>query len=203
MKKTFAIRPPSAAMVVALTALFVALGGTGYAASQLSHSPRGSAARHQVKPPSESTKDLNQIKAFFNSQKRSLVGPAGSNGATGSPGPQGPQGVQGPPGAPATTLFAFVHENGTLVRGTPGATASLLGSGSNQFYEVNFPRDVSKCVPEVSIGNTSGNGSIKSLPFARMLSDEGASPPSTVEVDLLNPSAAGLVTGAFNLIVIC
>jgi hypothetical protein len=40
-----ALRPPSPAMVVALIALFVSLGGTGYAASQSTSSPTAVAGK--------------------------------------------------------------------------------------------------------------------------------------------------------------
>src|SRR5437870_3577414 len=40
--------PPSPAMVIALTALFVALGGTGYAATKLQDKPSASPAKKQA-----------------------------------------------------------------------------------------------------------------------------------------------------------
>lgn len=53
----FARRLPSPAMVVALTALFVAMGGTGYAASQLSQSDRAQAAKPKPKSKPKPTPD--------------------------------------------------------------------------------------------------------------------------------------------------
>lgn len=60
MRKSVARSLPSPAMVVALTALFVALGGTGYAATQLSQSPSAAAAKHKKK------NDNAQDKKLFN-----------------------------------------------------------------------------------------------------------------------------------------
>lgn len=205
MKKLFASRGAAAASASLLT---LVIAGGSYAVAAGS----GSTIHACAKKSNGALRLAKQCKKTERGLSWSTQGPAGPAGPAGPPGTQGPvgaqgpqgaQGVQGPAGAPATTLFAYVHETGALVRGTPGTTASLLGSGTNQFYEVNFPQDVSKCVPEVSMGNDTGNGLTKAMPVARMLSDEGASPASTVEVDLLNPSGSGLVTGAFNLIVIC
>ena len=44
------LRAPSPAMVVALLALFVSLGGTGYAASQLTNA-RATSATKAIRPP--------------------------------------------------------------------------------------------------------------------------------------------------------
>lgn len=99
---------PSPAMVVALIALFVALGGTGYAATTLSDN--GSAST-----------------AAARRHRRSLRGPRGFRGRTGPQGPAGPQGPQGAqgaagaagaPGAPGTAkAYAVVAADGRVVAG--------------------------------------------------------------------------------------
>jgi hypothetical protein len=61
--RKYALAAPSPAMVIASVALFVALGGTGYAASQLAHSPAaGVAKKKKKKVVSETAAD----KALFN-----------------------------------------------------------------------------------------------------------------------------------------
>lgn len=67
-------RRPSPGAVIALIALFVALGGTGYAAS----SGRSRAAKHH---------------------RPTVFGPRGPRGWPGPRGPQGPPGAQGPAGS--------------------------------------------------------------------------------------------------------
>lgn len=47
--RSFSLRAPSPSMAVAMAALFVSLGGTGYAASQLDHSPAASVAKKSKK----------------------------------------------------------------------------------------------------------------------------------------------------------
>jgi Collagen triple helix repeat (20 copies) len=141
--------------------------------------------------------------------KTGANGAAGTTGATGpqgkegQPGKEGTPGTEGHPGAPATTLFAYVQEEGTLVRGTPGTTVEKLGASGNEYYEVNFPTDVSRCVPEISLGNSTGNGTDPGIPLARMFSDEGAEPKSAVEVDIFETAGTKLIRDSFNLIVIC
>lgn len=83
---------PSPALVIACLALFVAMGGTGYAATQL--------------PPAKS-----QATASKSSGKRGPRGPRG---------PQGLQGLQGVPGAegkPGSNAFGALH----YVKGAEGA----------------------------------------------------------------------------------
>lgn len=132
---------------------------------------------------------------------RGRSGPTGPRGRVGIEGPRGPKGSQGPAGTPAATRFAFVHENGALVRGSRGVTSVRKGPG---YYEVTFPTNVSACVPVASPGNSTINGLAPSaVIYARMLTDEGlASRPDTVEVDTFNGSSQ-TSDAAFNLVVIC
>ncbi len=58
---------PSPAMAVALTALFVALGGTGYATVAISARDGASAAK---KKPSQASRELALIKAYLKSHSR-------------------------------------------------------------------------------------------------------------------------------------
>jgi len=84
---------PSAALVVALLALFVALGGTGYAMTAL---PKNSVGTAQVINGSLLKEDLARRTIA------ALQGVQGPQGDQGDPGPQGPAGAvgsQGPAGA--------------------------------------------------------------------------------------------------------
>jgi Collagen triple helix repeat (20 copies) len=74
---------PSPATVIACLSLFVALGGTGYAAT---HLPAGN-------------------RATISRVKRGPRGPRGLRGPQGPPGPQGPQGTPGPQGQPGSNAF--------------------------------------------------------------------------------------------------
>src|SRR5262245_66696764 len=84
-------RRPSPAMVVSLVALFVALGGTGYAALQI---PKNSVGSPQVINGSLGTADLSRKARTALKGNRGARGPAGAAGAARAP---------GAPGAPGAT----------------------------------------------------------------------------------------------------
>ena len=166
---------PSPAMVVALIALFVALGGASYAAVTL---PRNSVGAAQLKkgavtPPKVAKKTI----ALFRGQRglRGLAGargPQGAQGPTGAQGPAGaagPQGAQGlvgptgptgptgPAGAPATTLFAAVAADGVLepTQASGVTSAARLATGT---YEVIFDENVRDCAYSATIGDPNPGG---------------------------------------------
>jgi hypothetical protein len=66
-------------------------------------------------------------------------GPAGKNGGTGA------AGAKGETGPAATSLWAVVEFNGTLVRGGTGAVSSTSIPIAPSHYIVTFNRDVTKC----------------------------------------------------------
>jgi hypothetical protein len=134
-------RPPSPSMVIALIALFVALGGTGYAASQHIDS-----AKKKKKSSALTVKKVNSlIRTYFNHHKAALTGPAGTPGA---------------PGAAATKLFAQIRSTATpsVVRGSGvTAVAGPADTGTPGLYQVTFNRDLSTCVAVASRTSPDGN----------------------------------------------
>lgn len=104
MKRYFPrINRPSPAMMVALVALFVALGGGAYAATKL---PKNSVGTNQVINGSLLAKDFK--KGLIKRGPAGLAGPAGAAGAAGAAGPAGPAGVVGP----ARQVLAFSTPTG-------------------------------------------------------------------------------------------
>jgi hypothetical protein len=110
MFKSIASRRPSAGLVVGLVALFVALGGTSYAAINL---PKASVGTAQLKNGAVSAQKVKSnaigsgkvrdgsllAKDFKSGQlPAGATGPAGPAGPQGQPGAQGAQGPQGAPG---------------------------------------------------------------------------------------------------------
>jgi hypothetical protein len=101
--------------VVAYLALFVALGGTSYAAVSL---PKDSVTSKQIKNGSVKTVDLARGVAVSGP-----AGPAGPAGTSGPAGPVGPTGSVGPQGAVGPTWsFQSPNDAGTQ----PYATAPFL-----------------------------------------------------------------------------
>lgn len=86
---------PSPSLAVSITALVVAMSGTGYAATQLSGSSikAGTITGKQIKKHSLPAGKLSP-KAL--AALRGAEGPAGPAGATGPAGPAGPEGPHGP-----------------------------------------------------------------------------------------------------------
>jgi hypothetical protein len=111
-------RRPSPAVVISLIALFVALGGTSFAAVTLV--AKNSVGSPQVINGSLLKKDLNKKTIAALKGNRGARGPAGAAGAAGAAGPAGPAGAVGAAGPAGATGPAGAP-------GAPGAAGSALG----------------------------------------------------------------------------
>jgi hypothetical protein len=134
-------RRPSAALVIACLALFVALGGVGYAAATINGKNiiRGTITAKQVKDRSLGSKDLSKRAV------RTLRARRGPKGARGLAGPRGPQGAAGAPGS--ALAFALVRANGTvdpeLSKNVTTANVVANGTGVYGFRGLSFrPRSI-------------------------------------------------------------
>ncbi len=129
------MKPPSPALAISLIALVVALGGTGYAVTQL---PKNSVGTAQIKNNAITSAKVKNGSLTAVDFKRGtlLTGPQGPAGATGPPGPAGATGPQGPTGATGATGPQGPSEATTALSGTP----------------VNTPTDGSS-VPVMSLVN--------------------------------------------------
>jgi hypothetical protein len=153
---------PSPAMLVALIALFVALGGTSYAALKL---PANSVGSAQVINGSLQTGDLAKKTAAALKGKPGQQGSQGTPGATGATGATGAAGATGPAGKDGSNAtidgvvaggdLAGAFPNPTTANGAVGAAAIAptlfdgsavtptlrsIGSGSQQAAAGNDPR---------------------------------------------------------------
>jgi hypothetical protein len=121
------LRRPSPAMLVALLALFAALGGSSYAALQL---PRGSVGTTQLRNgavTSPKVKNNSLLVRDFRASQRSLLrGPRGRQGAQGPQGERGERGVRGEVGPPGPATGAA---GGALAGNYPNPTLSPTGRG--------------------------------------------------------------------------
>jgi hypothetical protein len=114
--------------VIALIALFVALGGTSYAALKI---PRNSVGSPQVINGSLQKADLSK-KAVA-----ALKGNRGAQGAQGSPGPAGAPGAAGATG-PAGTARAYAEVDST--------TPSLVTARTKNITAVSRPSTGTYCL---------------------------------------------------------
>lgn len=165
----------SYANVMATIAVFVALGGSSYAAIQVSgknvkdSSLTGVDIRNSsltgtdIRNSSLTTKDVKDgslLAGDFQSGQlpagpQGPQGPQGSQGPQGEKGDQGPQGVKGDPGEPGTARgYALVNANGTLDTANSKNVdrATKVDTG---FYCVNFTFGVPKnlvATPRIGVG---------------------------------------------------
>jgi collagen triple helix repeat protein len=169
----YRFKSPSPALVVAVLALFVALGGTGYAATQL-------------QPPGHDAHASKQHKPKALRGPKGLKGDAGSRGSSGSQGLQGISGSQGlagltgPSGQNGSPGPSDIYATGTGSKGLPAdgtltEVASLaLPAGT---YLVGATIDVSKQTPDPPVNGTS-------MVSCRLQSTL----PQLVTLDLASPS---------------
>jgi hypothetical protein len=137
-------RRPSPSFVISLIALFVAMGGTGYAAVHLGKNTVGSRQIRAGAVGSSEVKNGALRPADFSGGALSaLRGPAGAAGAAGAQGPTGPTGATGPSDAWAGDLSGgtrtFTLPPGSYVF---SGGASATGSGTlTCYWNVNPPAE--------------------------------------------------------------
>jgi hypothetical protein len=115
---------PSPAMVIAIVALGVALGGTGYAAVTLPANSVGTAQLKKDAVNSLKVKNGSLLKADFKSGQIP-AGPVGPTGATGTAGPAGPAGPFPDALPPAKTVRGAFNIGGTAAAAGALANTSI------------------------------------------------------------------------------
>jgi hypothetical protein len=115
------------ANVVACLALFVALGGAGYAALKL---PRESVGTEALRKGAVTPAKLSDAARQAKIAPRGPQGPVGATGPVGPQGPPGPEGATGPRGAEGeagpSTAYAFSHAAETMVTPFSGTKVASL-----------------------------------------------------------------------------
>jgi Collagen triple helix repeat (20 copies) len=201
---------------LALLALFFALGGTSFAATNAVLA-RNSVGTRQVIDGSLRTSDLSKAARSALRGSRGATGttgpagqtgqtgpagPAGQAGPAGVPGPQGaqgstgatgPRGIQGPPGQAATTLFAAVDAGGTLSKSS-GVTA--VDRASAGVYRIAFGANITNCVYIATAGQDTG------LLFEDYHLYTSRTGTSTVNVEIFDEKNNAL-DRSFSLAVVC
>ncbi len=171
------VRRPSPAMVVALVALFVALGGAAYAAHQL---PPKSVGSTQLKNNSVTSPKVKNHSLLAKDFKAGQL-PAGAHGAKGDPGPRGPKGDTGPQGPGATTLTYDANASGSPSQTTVGTVLSDTFSA-----ECSIP---SAGEAELKVYVMTSDGSLR-WDYGGEFTDNGTSSTAANNVDL----PAGTIT---------
>ena len=141
-------RRPSTALVVALVALFIALGGGAYAATSL---PRGSVGTPQLQAGAVTSGKIANGAVNSNKVKNGSLlaqdfksgqlpqgpagpaGPAGSAGAKGATGATGAPGATGPQGAAGTAKAYGFIAGGVLIPGQSKNVVSVTNPTAGTF----------------------------------------------------------------------
>jgi hypothetical protein len=175
----------SYANITATLALFIALGGTGYAAITL---PNNSVTSKQIRRGAVRSSEIRN-KAIrlsdISSKTRASL--------------RGQQGPQGPAGMSATRIFGTVPSGGGIVNGTLDPTGGTHNGGSN-VYELKANQDVSRCAYSATLAAVQAGPTLEEPPAGRItVASAGGD-----RVRVKTYDAAGNPTPApFHLIIAC
>lgn len=200
------LRKPSPAMLVAMVALFVALGGSSYAALAL---PRNSVDTKQIKKSAVTTKKIkNKAVTSKKVKNNSLLvtdfkasARAGLRGPQGLPGTKGDKGDQGAPGLAATKLWAKVSSATPSIVRTSGATGleGPAAIGLTGVYRITFNQNVSNCLSVASISTGDGG----QPPAGQIGTNNSAAFPNAIVVATYSAAGAAVSTQDFTVAVFC
>jgi hypothetical protein len=143
----------SYANVMATVAVFIALGGTSYAVTQL---PRNSVGAKQIRSDAVGKSELGRSAVRSKAiRDRSValrdISPAARSSLRGQQGPVGPVGPAGPVGAPAATYGVVAKSNGEYDRSRAAASDRAGHSGGTGVYLVRFNPDVGNCLAAATV----------------------------------------------------
>ncbi|WP_205698961.1 hypothetical protein [Conexibacter sp. SYSU D00693] len=183
----------SYANVMATVAVFVALGGSSYAATKLAKDTVGSTQIRSGAVGSSEVKDGSlQVKDFSASQRASLRGPTGPQGAAGAPGAKGApgekgekgeKGDKGDAGADATKLWAVLNGDTAplaIDRQSGAVSTAKIAPGN---YRVDFDRSVAACTWQA----TAGSADAQAAPSVHATVElENAAIPQALRVRVFN-----------------
>jgi hypothetical protein len=135
------LRPPSPAMIVALLALCVALGGSAYAASKINGNNirNGTISGKKLKNRTITSRQIDRRTVSALKNRRGLRGPRGFRGSKGAKGDRGASGT--------AVAYAAVASDGTIdtarSKGIAQANMSHTTTGVYCFVNLSFtPKNV-------------------------------------------------------------
>ena len=193
---------PSPALLVAIIALVVALGGTSYAAFSV---PRNSVGTAQLRKNAVTGKKIRNGAVTGNKiAKNTITGDKIQAGTLGTVPSAGNANALG--GAPATAyqsriLWAKVAPDGTLSAGNGATSSGILKTGQ---YEVTFNRSVSACAFEATIGSSLvSNSFFNDNGQGQIYTEPRSGNPNAVFVAIFDKYGTTFANNAFHLAVIC
>jgi hypothetical protein len=184
------------ANLTATLALFVALGGTSYAALTL---PRNSVGSSQIRANAVGPSELRS-RAVGSSELRDRSIKLGDISTSARASLRGAQGPTGPAGAAAVTYRAAVTSGGGSVRGN--AIDAGHTAGTNEYHVVFAPNvNVSGCIYNATLAAVQNGPTLEQPPAGRITVADG---PDARTVTVKTYEANGNpVEAPFHLIVAC
>jgi hypothetical protein len=183
----------SYANVTASLALFIALGGTGYAAVTL---PRNSVGSAQLRTNAVGTKEIRRGAVRSSDIRNRTIrlddlATSTRKALRGTPGPTGPAGKD------AATHRAILSQSGVILGGDVRATGH---SASTNLYRVEFPADVTACTYTATLAAVQAGPVLEQPPAGRITVQSGGG--NNVLVRTFN-AAGDPAEAPFHLIVAC
>jgi hypothetical protein len=188
------VRPRlSYANVTATLALFVALGGTTYAAATL---PRNSVGSAQIRANAVGSSEIRRS-AVTSSEIRDRSISLRDIATSTRNSLRGVQGLQGPPGPAGTAYRAAINSGGGAVAGN--SKTGSHAAGTNE-YTIGFAADVSACIYSATLAAVQNGPTLEQPPAGRITVASGGG----ANVLVKTYDAAGNATPEpFHLLIAC
>ncbi len=185
------------ANVVATLALFIALGGSSYAAIKL---PRNSVGSAQIRAKAVGGSELAPRSVTSRTINDRSVGidDISTRAKATLRGRQGPTGLQGAPGVPGPSGVTFSGAVSTSPLKERGSALRVNRAGGTNEYIVEFPRNVDACVATATLATVEGGFPV--IPPAGRVTVAHANGNVTVRTFDENGNATAL---PFNVLVAC
>jgi len=156
---------PTPSIVLASAALFIALGGTAFAASGLIQAGEiapGAVTSKAIRAGAVEPKDLStSTRALLEAGAHGETGPGGSNGANGANGPNGANGTNGIDGTDGSN--GVDGTNGTIapLSATKGLTALPTASPPTTVVELTVPAGSYVVLAKTDLSHTGAGDSVE------------------------------------------
>lgn len=162
----------SYANVVATLALFIALGGTSYAALTL---PRDSVSSAQIRARAVGSSELrSRAVSSRHIRDRSIairdISTTARGKLRGATGPAGPPGARGDSGQAGIAYRAAVNSGGVSARGN---ATTVTHDGATNEYRVGFASSVKDCVSTATLARVEGGATVDPPPGRLTVAHEG------------------------------
>ncbi len=189
-------RLPSPALVVALLALFVALGGTGYAALTLE---KNSVGTKQLRKGSVKTADIAANAVTGAKVRRGSLTASDFNAGSlpeGPRGERGERGPEGPRGAAGSPAFGAVLGRGVNVLATPSflAPSGQFAANANENLVSSFTPNATMVASDLAVTLSVAPGLADSRTFTLRVGNANTALTCTVPGGTVTCTSAGSVT---------